>query len=217
VKRLLAPLLCFWAATAQALSVPEIQSRIAEQDKKLKAVSFEYVQELRSEGSAETVKSTGKAYFSKPKSLRVEQKLPEAQMIVSSGKHVYIYTPRFKQVLRDSWSRWARQNSFLPGMFGSAETLDRLKKDFSWKVGASETVSSEKTIKVQLVENIEADPAQVLYLWLGEQDFIPRKAEFKRGTLSMTMSLVALKVNPELDPKLFKFSAPKDAQVVDVP
>ena len=125
MKSFFVMLMC--ARAAAALTVAEVQDNIRQQDRQIECVSFEYSQETRSSLSPEVVRVSGEAYFKKPNSLRVEQIKPERQLIVGSGKSVHLYTPRFNQVLRDSWKAWSRKNSFLPGLFGSSGTLERLK------------------------------------------------------------------------------------------
>ena len=203
-------------AVARGLTVAELQRRIREQDGKLMSAQFEYVQEMRSSKSLETARSKGKAYYQKPQMLRLEQEAPERQVIVTQGKSVFIYTPRFKQVLKDSWKNWSRRNSFLPGLFGSSGTLERLEKDYAWKMENGENLNGEETVVVSLNSKVEG-AGDGLKLWLGAEDFVPRKAQVASESWSLVTSLVSLKLNLSIDPGLFRFSPPKDAVVVQVP
>ena len=198
------------------MTVAEIQDKIKSQGAQIQGLQFDYRQEMTSSLSPEVQKASGTAYIKKPKSLRIEQRDPEPQVIVGSGKNIFIYTPRFKQVLKDSWKRWVKKNPLLPGLFGESETFERLKKDFRWEVSGREDMNGEKTIHLRLRENPEPD-GQELILWLGETDFIPRKTKMLSGTLEVTTTLVSLQVNPPLEDKLFRFVPPPGTVTVQMP
>ena len=196
------------------LTVAELQRNIREQDRKLESIQFEYIQEMRSSQSRETAKSQGRAYFQKPQSVRIDQESPERQVIVTQGKTVFIYTPRFNQVLKDTWKNWSRKNSFLPGLFGSSGTLDRLEKDYAWTLENGEKLNGEDTVVVRLKPAAEGED---LKLWLGAADFVPRKAQVSMGGGSLVTTLRSLRMNAPLEPGIFDFSPPKNASVIKVP
>ena len=201
---------------ALSMTVPELQRKIKDQDGRMISAKFEYFQEMRSAAASEVVKAKGLAYFMKPRNFRIEQSEPDRQIIVASGKSVFVYTPKFKQALKDSWKRWAKKNSFFPGLFGSSETFEHLEKNFLWEIGQVEALGGEKVLKVALKESGSLTD-EGLSLWLGAEDFVPRKAEFKSGGLSLVTTLFSLELNPKLDPGLFRFTPPKGTTVVQVP
>ncbi len=212
-KIILLVLMVFPLSAARAYTVSELQGKIQEADKNLKSIKFEYSQEMKSAESSKSSTVIGKAFFVKPNRLRVELESPEKQLIVTSGKFLYVYTPRFNQVLKDSWKHWARSNFFFPGLFGSSGSFEMLKNSYQWSLGQSNDPS---TIKLTLVGK-SSGQAESVDLWLGKDDFIPRRAELKNGGVSLITVLASLQLNPELNPSLFKFSAPKGASIVDVP
>ncbi len=214
---LLAALFLFFTQSlAQAITVSELQKKMAESDAGLQSVRFDYVQEMKSGLTDEVQTSSGTAYFKKPKNLRIEQKEPMPQLVVSSGKSVFIYTPRFKQVLKDSWNHYFAKGSFFPGLIGFQQTLEKLKSDYRWSLGASSEMNGEKMFRLNL-ENKSPQDKDQLNLWIAESDFIPRKAEVIAGTLKVTTTLVSLQKNPVLDAELFKFEKPQESQIIQVP
>lgn len=209
--------LSFFTTALQAITIQEIQDRMADSNVRLGSLSFEYSQVLTSSLSAETKKSTGKAYFRKPSELRIEQSEPESQLIVASGKNVYIYTPRFKQVLKDSWKKWSNANFLFPGLASFGQTLARMKDDYSWEVQGSSTLGGQKTLLLHLARKGAKPGSEDIYLWVPESDFIPRKTELVMGTLKMTTEVNRLSENPDLSADLFKFNKPADSQEIQVP
>lgn len=203
-------------ATVRAMSVTELQEKMAGTDASLESVRFSYVQEMHSDLSSEVRKSSGMAYFKRPKQLRVEQTEPETQLIVSAGKAVFIYTPRFNQVLKDSWDRWFSKNVFFPGLLGFSETFKKLKKEYRWQILGETDMDGNKTVVVQLNSNMQGENQQ-LKLWISQDDFIPRKTELVLGTLTLTTTLSSLQLNPELNSDLFRFRQPPHSEIIAVP
>jgi len=203
---------------AWGLTAAELQQKILEQDGKLMSAQFEYVQEMRSSQTPEMIESKGKVYYQRPKKLRIEMESPERQVIVTQGKSVFIYTPRFNQVLKTSWKNWSEKDVFLllPGFFGSSGALEQLKKDYVWNVESRENLNDEETVAVRLQSSAQ-DSNKVVSLWLGAEDFVPRKVQVASESLLWVISLVSLKLNGTLDPQIFKFSPPKDAALIHVP
>lgn len=200
-----------------AMTVDELQKKMMESEKSLKSLSFDFVQETHSAVTMEKRESSGTAYVKKPKQLRIEQNEPEKQLLVSDGKTVYVYTPRFNQVVKDSWKKWFSKNLFFPGMTGFSEMLQKLKEDYQWEIGSADILNGEKTIAVLLRNNRVKNGDERLKLWLGENDFIPRKTEFVSGTLTLTTTLISLRLNEELKQQLFKFNRPAQSEIIQMP
>ena len=183
----------------------------------MESIRFDYVQEMRSELTSEIKQSSGTAYFKKPKQLRVEQQTPEPQLIVSEGKTIFIYTPRFGQVLKDSWTKWSSQNLLFPGLVTFSNTFQNLKKNYSWEILESVEINGEKNLVVKLIPTTKTQEKSWLKLWLREQDYLPRKTEWVSGTLSLVTTMGSLEKNAELKPDLFKFNRPPNTEVIQAP
>lgn len=205
------------ASSARALTVGELQEKMRSSESSVRTMQFRYVQEMRSSLANEVRISSGTVYLRKPRDLRIEQSGPERQLIVASGKSVFVYTPRFKQVLKDSWDRWIERNTFFPGLSGFSDTLQKLTRDYRWEIRGDGEIDGEKTLQVTLHRKGEGEPADHLDLWLGEADFIPRKTELVSGTLKLTTTVAALRVNPGLDAGLFKFEPPAGTGTIEMP
>lgn len=187
-------------------------------DRQLTSLKVDYAQRLTSSLTAEVRKTSGTAYLRKPRELRIEQGEPEPQVIVASGKTVQIYTPRFRQVVKDSWQRWSDSQLLLPGIAGFGQTLERLKKDYAWDIQGSTVIKGMNMILLKLTKpEGAAAERENLTMWISESDFIPRRSELVAGTLKMTTEVKALELNPELDRALFRFQPPKDATVIQAP
>lgn len=198
------------------MTVDELQRGMMESESSLKTLKFDFVQETCSALNSERHESSGTAYVRKPKQLRIEQNEPEKQLLISDGKTVYVYTPRFNQVIKDSWKKWFSKNLFFPGIAGFVEMIETLKKDYQWTVNGLAQLDGVNTVIVQLTCS-DKKRDERLKLWVSENDFMPRKTEFTSGTLSMTTTLVSLKRDEELNPELFKFNRPAKAEIIKMP
>jgi len=185
-------------------------------DSSLESVQFNYSQKMVSSLTKEVRASSGTAYFKKPGMLRIEQVKPERQLIVSAGKFVFIYTPRFHQVIKKLWKRYFSDHLFFPGLLGFSDTLKKLKKEYQWKIVGTDMVGGEKTLTVRLKSLSQDRQGRTghLDLWVGESDFIPRKTELVEGTLKVTTVLGSLQLNPKLEPQLFKFRKPANTELI---
>ncbi len=205
------------AAGAAQISVQELQEKMLASDLRLTSLKVDYAQKMTSSLTAEVKKTSGTAYLRKPRELRIEQGDPEPQIIVASGKTVQIYTPRFRQVVKDSWQRWSDSQLLLPGIAGFGQTLDRLKKEYAWDIQGSTVIKGMNMILLKLSKPDGAAERENLTMWISETDFIPRRSELVMGTLKMTTEVKAIELNPELDRALFRFQPPKDTTVIQAP
>jgi chaperone LolA len=205
------------ASTSQshAMSVEELQQKMAESESRVTSMEFDYQQQMESSLTSEKRISEGKVYIKKPKQVRIEQKTPENQTIVTSGKSVYIYTPRFQQVIEQRWEDWFTKNMFFPGLSGFSDALKKLKKEYRWQIQSSAGMQDPSTIWVRLVKE-NKDGKEQLDLWIGISDFLPKVTQYTYQSLKLTTSLVSLKTNTELDPQLFKFKKPADAKIIRI-
>jgi len=207
--------LLFASGSAGAISVGDLQKKMSESDESLKTMTFEYTQIMRSGIATEVRESSGVAYVKKPKMLRIEQRSPEEQFIVADGKSVYIFTPRFHQVIRDSWDNWSSKNMLFPGMSGFSGAMSKLKNGYNWEVRGAADINGEKTIEVRLKS--VSGTSENLSLWISESDYMPRKAEFVDGTLTLSTTFVSVRRNPEIAQELFRFQKPPDSEIIQMP
>lgn len=195
-----------------ALSIKEVQDKMGETSSSIEAAQFNYTQEMKSSLSEEVKESSGTVIFKKPKFLKIEQKSPEPQMIVTSGKIVVIYTPRFNQVIKKDWDEWMGANFFFPGITQISGSFEKLKKDYDWILEDPSNSYAKKEIKVRLKNKNSKEGMEMLFT-LDEKDYLLRKMEFFLNTFKVTTWLQEFEKNPNLKEKDFEFKPPKDAAV----
>lgn len=212
----MAAVLILKPAPAAALSLDELQTKMQESEAALQGVQFDYRQEMRSELTPEVKRSSGTAYILRPRNIRIEQKAPSSQLIVSEGRTVYVYTPQFRQVLRDSWKKWFSSNVVFPGLLTFSDTYGSLKRDYAWEMLPPRNLDGQEMLAVRL-RPLDEKKTESLELWISPEDYMPRKAEWSSGTLSLATVLSSVKRNPDMPPGLFKFKKPENSSIIEVP
>ncbi len=202
-----------WAGGAWAISLAELQDGMRKSDESVGSVQFSFIQETRSTLTSEVQVSSGTAYIRRPKQFRIEQVYPERQIVVSDGKKLSIYTPRFKQVIEDSWKRWMSQNSFFPGLAGFSGAFEKLRVNYAWKIDGECGAKDGGGIRVRL-SGRGAESERGLELCVDAGDFVPRRTELREGTLRVITTLTALKQNPELPVSLFRLERMDGVKII---
>ncbi|OGR81403.1 MAG: hypothetical protein A3I11_07500 [Elusimicrobia bacterium RIFCSPLOWO2_02_FULL_39_32] len=194
------------------LTVKELQDKMEESSRSIESAQFKFIQEMKSSLSDEIKESSGTVIFKKPKFLKIEQRSPEHQIIVTSGKTVFIYTPRFNQVIKKDWNEWMEANFFFPGITQISGSLEKLKKDYDWSLENHSNALFKKEVRVRL-KNKESKEGTEMLLTLDEKETILKKMEFFLNTFKVTTTLQEFEKNPNLKEKDFEFKPPKDAAV----
>ena len=101
------------AVIAAELTLDEVTAKMEEADKNVTSLEFAFTQEISYNLTKEKQTSGGNVSFMKPSSLYVKTNRPLEQEIISDGKKVWIYTPKYRQVIVDNWKKWTA-NSFVP-------------------------------------------------------------------------------------------------------
>ena len=210
----------FFVQAAGAITVEQLQQKMQEHDAAIHSLEFTFVQRVRSSLDSQTKESAGSAFIVKPKQVRIDQLRPEKQLVIGSGKTVYIYTPRFNQVLKSSWDKWVSNNFAFPGLSGFSQTLQKMKENYVWEIVSepSSETGSETSGETRLIEVLlKNGTKETLHLWVDPTDFVPRKTEFIYGTLTLTTRLENVKINEPVDANLFQFKKPKNVTVLAIP
>jgi len=97
---------CYTLIRADGVKLDDILAGLEKNDQSMENVQFTYEQEISYTLTNEVQRNSGQMIFSKPEYFYFKQDKPLEQIIVSNGKKVWIYTPSYKQVIVDAWSRW---------------------------------------------------------------------------------------------------------------
>ena len=215
MKRVLLAAILLTAVSALSLAadltLDQIMARMEEADKNINSIEFDFKQEICYTLTNEKQVNSGRVSFLKPDNIRVKQRTPLEQEITANGRKVWIYTPKYRQVVADSWKKWI-SNSFVPASIinfgkGYKDLMKRYKISYEGKDAADYvllfTPAGEESFKMKF--------------WIDGQSFVPSKLTITGENVTIQTEMINKVLNPKLDKKSFSFQPPSGVEVMDLP
>ena len=193
----------------EGLTLPEVIQKMGSAQTGVDTARFDFNEEQRAAGGFHR-RTTGRVYFSRPSHLRVDQKSPERQRLISDGTHFWLYTPAAEQQLTGLWKPWLKQTGFpapllgFLGDFPSTQWAQRYTILFE---------GYQDNLYRVLFKPKQADEATVR-LWVSDETFLPSRGEAIQADSTASVSFEHLQINIPIDPALFDSRAPKGTAVV---
>ncbi|MBI2916061.1 MAG: outer membrane lipoprotein carrier protein LolA [Elusimicrobia bacterium] len=207
---------CFLPSSLLAMTVSDVQKKMQASAETVQSLQFQYVQELRSLQSAESRVSTGTVFYKKPKWMRIEHSNTENQITITQGKVVYIVTPRFNQVVQQSWDDWFQKNFWSLGLADFSPLLEKAMKEYNWSLLENKEFQGEKMIRIALKNRTDPEGTPAITLWISPSDYLLRKTELVSGSLIWSTTIHAVVRNSDLKESLFQFKVPPNSKVIQI-
>ncbi len=171
-------------------------------------ISASFQQETIPAGSKEGIKARGKVYFARPSKMRWEYEEPEKQIIVTSGKDVYVYEQEAAQVMVIPREKFLSSEISQAFFFGKG----KLEKYFRVRLAREDWLKGKGHLRLEPIK----DNLQIKTMWIGldpESGIIKEVwMEDRLGTRThIIFSDVA--VNTRLSPKIFEFRCPAGVEI----
>lgn len=206
---------CIRGAPVHALvTLTDLRARFLAQEAQAKTWSFTYDQEVTLESGGgtgpERTHFKGKAVVQRPRALWLRQTAPEEELIVSDGERVWMYTPRFHQVVVSSWTAAVQRMPLLTAVTGWGQAFAALEERY--------LVTLEPAMDGQYILRCRARQAQDttrLRFWLAGRDLLPERSEVEDDGVRITVTFRGLKTTDAVDQQLFRFVPPPGVQVID--
>jgi len=200
--------LVFWSGAAEtahqpALPLPGVLARIQQAQQAIRTIQFNFKERLlRPEFGAETI--SGRVAFRRPYLLRLDQKKPQAQRLISDGKRFWLYTPAAAQQLTGDWASWVKRSAFpepllsFVGDFPAEEWSPRYHIFF----GGYDRNLYKIILRPKTAQEVPLD------LWVSDETFLPVRGRFVTAPQTVDIFFSDLKINPELEKDLFEPRVP---------
>jgi outer membrane lipoprotein carrier protein len=196
---------------ADDMTLESITAKMEEADKSVNSIEFEFSQEIVYNLTNEKQLNNGKVTYLRPDNIIIKQNSPLEQEIVSNGKKVWIYTPKYRQVIVDNWKKWIK-SSMVP------ESIVNFSKD--WKdLKRRYNISYEGrdgNRYVLLFKPAEKESFQMKF-WVDSDSFMPVKIFILGDNVTIKTEMFNKVLNPKLDKKLFIFKAPAGIEIMNLP
>jgi len=197
--------------TAAGTTAEEIMANMEKTDKTVNSLEFDFQQEIVYILTNEKNINAGKVSFQKPDSICMLQTSPLEQTVITNGKKVWIYTPKYKQVIIDSWKKWT-SNSLVPiTIINFGKEWKGLKKRY---VITSEGMDSGKYVLLFVPKEKEG---YKMKFWVEPESYIPVKIEIIGNNVTIVTEMKSKTINPIIDKKIFNFKAPAGVEVMNLP
>jgi outer membrane lipoprotein carrier protein len=196
---------------AEALPLPEVLAKMEAQQQALQDVRFDFVQTSK-QGDFPAQRVTGEVQAKKPQRLRVEQKSPDKQTLISDGKTLWLYMPGQKQQLKGDWNAWLKKSRFpslLLDMIGSF-TPERWRRDYEVFFGGYENALYELQFKPKRPDVLP------LTIWISEDNFLPARGQLNDQGSRIEVELKKVQINTGIKDGAFKSRVPSGTAEIPV-
>ena len=208
--------------SAVAITVDEIYRNFKATYEKTENFSADFEQTTHYQNQRSVAK--GKLIFEKPNLLRQEyfdNANPKqlSQLIILDGKTSWSYTPWLNQVTKAE----AKGKELLPGI---GKSLENLPKNYNMELVEDEIANPKGIYRVRLSpkqvvpESTEQGIPlpEIIEVWIQSKDWVPVQFSYKNQANDMLIitALKNVKLNQKLDESTFKFTVPKDAEVINI-
>ncbi len=162
-------------------------------------------------GSLAQKKVAGRVSARRPHYLRIVQRLPERQEIVSDGKKVWIYSPSLRQQLVGDWKAWLRHTHLPLPLLTWMETLSQQERAGRYEIHEG---GYENHLYRLIYHAVHPEDASFT-MWISEDTFLPIRG--RMDTVNVTdVSIRDLQTNQGLETSLFDPSVPEGIAVISV-
>ncbi len=195
----------------QKLTVQQILSKIEETEKKVKSISFNFIQQVKLKFSEEEYKIEGKTFLKLPDKLRLEYTNPEQQVILLEGDKIIIFMPKYNQVTITKLSSFTNETVFTESILKFVGSVKQLTKKYTL------SLLEQNDIYSVLVMIPKDQPDMRIKLWILQKTWFFDKIQIASDSFDATFEVLNLKLNPQLDEKIFKLELPDDVQQFELP
>ena len=185
----------------------EIIDRVQEKYKNLKSLQAEFQQTYTWELAGETQSVEGTIYLTAANQYRIET---GEQLVITDGKTVWSYTPSDNHVIIDLLKN--TQDNQLP-----KDLFLQYAREFVPDFKGEEQIEGAKTFLLELKPKDDESLITSMKVWIDSKTWFTRKIEQVDLNDNRNTYLVRnIQENPQLDPQLFQFALPRDAEIVDL-
>ena len=194
-----------------ALTLSEVLDRMGAQQKTIQDVTFKFDERIQ-RGDFPADRISGVVEFKQPHALKVLQKVPDAQVLISNGTTFWLYSPAQQQELTGNWPAWVKQSHFPLPLLDWVGTLspDRWKSQYTVLFGGYQDSEYELHFK----PNRAGD--WPLTLWVSERNFLPLRGSMQQEGITIQVTLQAIKINTGLKEENFTPNVPAGTTQIPV-
>lgn len=199
---------------AQDLTEAEIIEKVESRFAEISGMTASFSQTAFDAAMGKTEKSSGTMHLKKPMKMRWEYHAPRPQTIIADGKRLWFYFPAEKQVVTQDIR--GALNSGSPALFlAGGKRLAELFNIKFLRGGENGGTISPGALSLEPKEP-SLTITRIVVRWTDDYTVRAFTVHDWTGNRS-EVEFTDVKVNPVVDEKTFRFSAPKGVEVLETP
>ena len=166
-------------AAQAALSVDEVLKQLDREARMFQSLSADVERTKVTVVVNDRSTESGQMQVRRDDKMRIELTAPDPRTILRDGDHLYIYTPKTRQVEEYDLSKHRDLvDQFL--LLGFGTSADNLKKGYRIVVEGEETIGNQKVARIELTPKSDDVRKQIsrIELWLDEATWLPAQQKF---------------------------------------
>lgn len=211
-----------YAVSTAPITLDLVSARFSEVDARMRSLKASFRQYVRMEGS-DTVQSVeGEVLFLKPDLLRMTQRVPDRQTVVSDGTWLWVHRESTNQVISTRLDSWRKSEPLAKGLLDFGRSADLLKRYSAvLSTVSAPGADGHRTFAVTLTprpqDRKSGDADFELTLKASTRDYFPGDASLRVGNAAIHSVFEAVRLNPEFPAETFRFTPPPGADVFQTP
>ena len=199
---------------ADILPLNELIARTQERYKKTQDIKAQFIQEVTIKSVDKTEREEGVVYVKNPRRMLWVYSKPKAKKLIINPKKAWLYIPEDRAAYVQDTENIYRSKLAVKFLSG----IGKLSEDFHVGFSKPDTVDRNGDYLLTLVPKVSDTGVDKLYLTIDKEDFQIIQCSFTDLYGNMTrIRLADIRINNNLDDKLFNFKPPSGVEVFNMP
>jgi len=199
---------------ADILPLNELIAKTQERYKKTQDIKAQFIQEVTIKSVNKTEREEGVVYVKNPRRMLWVYSKPKAKKLIINPKKAWLYIPEDRAAYVQDTENIYRSKLAVKFLSG----IGKLSEDFHVGFSKPDTVDRNGDYLLTLVPKVLDTGVDKLYLTIDKEDFQIIQCSFTDLYGNMTrIRLADIRINNNLDDKLFNFKPPSGVEVFNMP
>jgi len=199
---------------ADILPLNELIARTQERYKKTQDIKAQFIQEVTIKSVNKTEREEGVVYVKNPRRMLWVYSKPKAKKLIINPKKAWLYIPEDRAAYVQDTENIYRSKLAVKFLSG----IGKLSEDFHVGFSKPDTVDRNGDYLLTLVPKVSDTGVDKLYITIDKEDFQIIQCSFTDLYGNMTrIRLADIRINNNLDDKLFNFKPPSGVEVFNMP
>jgi outer membrane lipoprotein carrier protein len=199
---------------ADILPLNELMAKTQERYDKTQDLKAQFIQEVTIKAMNKTEREEGVVYVKNPRRMLWVYSKPKAKKLIINPKKAWLYIPEDRAAYVQDTENIYRSKLAVKFLSG----IGKLSEDFHVGFSKPDTVDRNGDYLLTLVPKVSDTGVDKLYLTIDKEDFQIIQCSFTDLYGNITrIRLADIRINNNLDDKLFNFKPPSGVEVFNMP